>query len=73
MAVDYHSVGRSLYVLAALLILLIALVLALLARQGRASQAKLGQGETERIVAAVHSDLTRVQGETSRRRASSSW
>ncbi|MFZ2113281.1 MAG: DNA recombination protein RmuC [Solirubrobacteraceae bacterium] len=52
-----------LYVLAALLILLIALVLALLARQGRASQAQLGQGETERIVAAVHSDLARVQGE----------
>jgi DNA recombination protein RmuC len=52
-----------LYVLAALLILLIALVLALLARQGRAGQAQLGQGETERIVAAVHSDLARVQGE----------
>jgi len=52
-----------LYVLAALLILLIALVLALLARQGRTSQAQLGQGETERIVAAVHSDLARVQGE----------
>jgi DNA recombination protein RmuC len=52
-----------LYVLAALLILLIALVLVLLARQGRASQAQLGQGETERIVAAFHSDLTRVQGQ----------
>lgn len=52
-----------LYVLAALLILLIALVLALLARQGRAGQAQLGQGETERIVAAVHADLARVQGE----------
>ncbi len=51
-----------LYVLAALLILLIALVLALGLRQGRA-QAQLDPGETDRIVAAVHSDLARVQGE----------
>jgi DNA recombination protein RmuC len=52
-----------LYVLAALLILLVALVLALLTRQGRAGQAQLDPGETDRIVAAVHSDLARVQGE----------
>jgi DNA recombination protein RmuC len=52
-----------LYVLAALLILLIALVLALLARQGRADHARLDPSETDRIVAAFHSDLTRVQGE----------
>jgi DNA recombination protein RmuC len=63
MAVDYHNRGPMLYLLAALLIILIALVLALLARQGRASRAHLDRGETERIVAAFHSDLTRVQGE----------
>ncbi|MGH2854500.1 MAG: DNA recombination protein RmuC [Solirubrobacteraceae bacterium] len=52
-----------LYVLAALLILLIALVFILLARQGRAAQAQLDPSETDRIVAAFHSDLARVQGE----------
>jgi DNA recombination protein RmuC len=52
-----------LFLLAALLIVLIGLVLALLARQGQASRTKLDPSETERIVAAVHSDLTRVQGD----------
>jgi DNA recombination protein RmuC len=52
-----------LYVLAALLLLLIALVIALLTRQGRVSRAQLDPSETDRIVAAVHSDLARVQGE----------
>ncbi len=49
---------------AALLALLIALVLVLLVRQGRAQPpATLDPGETERIVAALHSDLARVQGD----------
>ncbi len=52
-----------LYLLAALLLLLIALVLALLMRQGQVSQAQLDPGATDRIVAAVHSDLARVQGD----------
>jgi DNA recombination protein RmuC len=52
-----------LYVLALLLVVLIALVLVLLLRQGRAANAQLDPSETDRIVAAFHSDLTRVQGE----------
>jgi DNA recombination protein RmuC len=52
-----------LYVLAVLLILLIVLVLVLLMRQGRAGHAQLDPSETDRIVAALHSDLARVQGE----------
>jgi DNA recombination protein RmuC len=51
-----------LYVLALLLVVLIALVLALLQRQGRAG-AQLDPSETDRIVAAFHADLTRVQGQ----------
>jgi DNA anti-recombination protein RmuC len=38
-------------------------VLLLLLRQGQAASAQLDPGETDRIVAAFHSDLTRVQGE----------
>jgi DNA recombination protein RmuC len=52
-----------LYVLTVLVIVLIALVLVLLARQGQARQAHLDPSETDRIVAAFHSDLTRVQGD----------
>ncbi len=52
-----------LYVLAILLVVLIALVVVLLLRQGRAAAAQLDPGETERIVSALHSNLTRVQGE----------
>jgi DNA recombination protein RmuC len=52
-----------LYVLATLLVVLVALVLVLLARQGRAARAQLDPSETDRIVAAFHSDLARVQGE----------
>src|ERR1700733_11996503 len=52
-----------LYVLALLLVVLIALVVALLQRQGREAPAQLDQGETERIVAALHTKLARVQGE----------
>ena len=52
-----------LYVLALLLVVLIALVVALLQRQGREAPAQLDPGETERIVAALHSNLARVQGE----------
>jgi DNA recombination protein RmuC len=52
-----------LYVLAILLVVLIALVVVLLLRQGRAAAAQLDPSETERIVAALHSNLTRVQGE----------
>jgi DNA recombination protein RmuC len=52
-----------LYLLALLLLILIALVAVLLQRQGRAALAQLDPRETERIVAAVHSDLARVQGE----------
>jgi DNA recombination protein RmuC len=55
-----------LYVLALLLLVLIALVVVLLERQSRVAPAQLDPGETERIVAAVHSDLTRVQGEIQR-------
>jgi DNA recombination protein RmuC len=55
-----------LYVLALLLVVLIALVVALLLRQGRAAAAQLDPGETERIVAALHTNLTRVQGEIQR-------
>jgi len=51
-----------LYSLALLLVVLIALVFVLLWRQGRAA-AQLDPGETDRIVAALHSDLARVQGE----------
>lgn len=52
-----------LYILALLLLVLIALVAVLLQRQSRAAPAQLDPRETERIVAAVHSDLARVQGE----------
>jgi DNA recombination protein RmuC len=52
-----------LYLLAMLLLVLIALVAVLLQRQGRAAPAQLDPRETERIVAAMHSDLARVQGE----------
>jgi DNA recombination protein RmuC len=55
-----------LYVLAILLVVLIALVVVLLLRQGRAAAAQLDPSETERIVAALHSNLTRVQGEIQR-------
>lgn len=50
--------------LAAPLVLLIALVIILLVRQGKAQPpATLDPGETERIVAALHADLARVQGD----------
>src|ERR1700733_8031368 len=53
-----------LYVLALLVVVLIALVVALLQRQGReAPAAQLDPSETDRIVAALHSNLARVQGE----------
>lgn len=52
-----------LYVLALLLVVLIALVVVLLQRQGREAPAQLDPGETERIVAELHSNLARVQGE----------
>ena len=55
-----------LYVLAALLIILIMLVTLLLVRQGRVNQAQLDPGETDKIVAALSSNLTRVQGEIQR-------
>ncbi len=55
-----------LYVLALLLVVLIALVAVLLLRQGRAAAAQLDPSETERIVAALHTNLTRVQGEIQR-------
>src|ERR1700682_3706180 len=51
------------YLLALLLVLLIVLVAVLLLRQGRAAPAQLDSSETERIVAALHTDLARVQGE----------
>jgi len=53
-------------VLAALLIILIMLVTLLLVRQGRVNQAQLDPGETDKIVAALSSNLTRVQGEIQR-------
>jgi DNA recombination protein RmuC len=52
-----------LYVLALLLAVLIALVVVLLLRQGHAAAAQLDPSETERIVAALHANLARVQGE----------
>jgi DNA recombination protein RmuC len=52
-----------LYILAALLIVLIVLVVLLLLRQGKANQAQLDPGETDKIVAALSSNLTRMQGE----------
>lgn len=56
-----------LFLLAGLLIVLIGLALILLARQPNPSQlqlpAKLEPDETEKIVAALHSSLTQVQGE----------
>jgi DNA recombination protein RmuC len=52
-----------LYLLALLLLVLIGLVAVLLLRQGREAPAQLDPGETERIVAALHSNLARVQGE----------
>jgi DNA recombination protein RmuC len=55
------------FVLAVLLLVLVGLVLALLRGQRSASHmqlpAKLDPNETEKIVAALHADLTRVQGE----------
>jgi DNA recombination protein RmuC len=55
------------FLFVALLLILVVLVLVLLVRQGQASSAqlpaKLDPSETERIVAAVHADLTRVQGD----------
>ncbi len=55
-----------LYLLALLLLVLIALVVVLLQRQGREAPAQLDPGETERIVAALHANLARVQGEIQR-------
>jgi hypothetical protein len=52
-----------LYILAALLIVLIVLAVLLLLRQGQITQAQLDPGETDRIVAVLSSNLTRVQGE----------
>lgn len=52
-----------LYVLALLLVVLIVLVVALLLRQGQTAPAQLDPSETERIVAGLHSNLARVQGE----------
>ncbi|HXB63756.1 MAG TPA: DNA recombination protein RmuC [Solirubrobacteraceae bacterium] len=52
-----------LYILALLLLVLIALVAVLLQRQSRAAPARLDPGETERIVAALNSNIARVQGE----------
>lgn len=52
-----------LYILATLLIVLIVLAVLLLLRQGQINQAQLDPGETDRIVAALSSNLMRVQGE----------
>jgi ElaB/YqjD/DUF883 family membrane-anchored ribosome-binding protein len=52
-----------LYILAALLIILMVLVVLLFLRQGQVNQAQLDPGETDKIVAALSSNLTRVQGE----------
>ena len=52
-----------LYIPAALLIVLMVLVVVLLKRQGQVNQAQLDPGETDKIVAALSSNLTRVQGE----------
>lgn len=52
-----------LYLAVALIVILIVLVFVLLVRQGQSSPIQLNPGETERIVAAVHSDMARVQGE----------
>ncbi len=52
-----------LYILAALLIVLMVLVVLLLLRQGQINQAQLDPSETDKIVAALSSNLTRVQGE----------
>lgn len=56
-------IRAMLYVLVALVLVLIALVLISLVRQGQTRQARLASAETDRIVAAFHSDLARVQGE----------
>jgi DNA recombination protein RmuC len=52
-----------LYILAALLLVLVVLVVILLKRQGQVNQAQLDPDETNKIVAALNSNLTRVQGE----------
>ena len=52
-----------LYILAALLIVLIVLAVLLLLRQRQITQTQLDPGETDRIVAVLSSNLTRVQGE----------
>jgi DNA recombination protein RmuC len=52
-----------LYIVAALMLILVALVVLLLIRQGEPNQAQLDPGETDKIVAALSSNLTRVQGE----------
>jgi len=52
-----------LYILAILLIILMTLVILLLIRQGRVNQAQLDPNETDKIVAALNSNLTRTQGE----------
>jgi DNA recombination protein RmuC len=51
------------YVVAALIVVLIALVAILLVRQGQAARATLDPAETTKIVAALHSDVARLQGE----------
>ena len=45
------------------MLILVALVVLLLIRQGEINQAQLDPGETDKIVAALSSNLTRVQGE----------
>jgi DNA recombination protein RmuC len=52
-----------LYILAVLLLVLIVLVAVLLQHQSRTAPAQLHPAETERIVAALHSNIARVQGE----------
>lgn len=51
------------YLAVVLLVVLVALVLVLLVRQSRVDPVQLNPDETDRIVAAVHTDLARVQGE----------
>jgi DNA recombination protein RmuC len=52
-----------LYVVAALVLILVALVALLLVRQGQAARATLDPSETTKIVAALHSDVARLQGD----------
>jgi DNA recombination protein RmuC len=51
------------YVLVALVLVLIGLVAMLLIRQGQTARATLDASETDRIVAALHADIARLQGD----------